>query len=148
MQASLHLAREDEIILTADSVVILDGIIYGKPTDRQHAIQIIEKLQGRTHEVITAICMAREHVIWSDLAKTKVTMATITTEEIEWYIDTHSPFDKAGAYGVQEWIGLCKITQLEGTYANVMGLPVHLVYRAYKERIFKLSIMQARCQLQ
>ncbi len=136
MQASFHLAREDEIILTADSVVILDGDIYGKPTDRDHAIQILEKLQGRTHIVVTAICMARKKTIWSELEKTKVTMASITNEEIKWYVDTYGPFDKAGAYGVQEWIGLCKITQLEGTYANVMGLPVHLVYRAFQERIF------------
>lgn len=135
MKVAIELASPDEMVLTADSVVLLDGIHYEKPVDHADAIHILSKLQGRTHTVITGIVMARNQSIWSGQAETKVTFGPMSEAEIEAYITTYQPFDKAGAYGIQEWVGLCKITNIEGTYSNVMGLPVHLVYQAYIDRI-------------
>ncbi len=119
----------DEIILTADSVVILDGIIYGKPEDRADAIRIIEQLSGRIHQVITGVCLLSQNKKRVFAGVSRVHFNPLSREEIEYYVDTCQPFDKAGAYAIQEWIGLCKIAKIEGTYANIMGLPVDLVYQ-------------------
>ncbi len=128
-----YLEHPDDILLTADSVVILDGTIYGKPTDATDARNILSKLSGRTHQVITGVCLttAETTVAFGDL--TLVTFATISAEEIEHYIHQYQPYDKAGAYAIQEWIGLCKIEKIEGTYANVMGLPVQRVWKALEQ---------------
>ena len=128
-----YLEHPDDILLTADSVVILDGTIYGKPTDATDARNILSKLSGRTHQVITGVCLtnAETTIAFGDL--TLVTFATISTEEIEHYIHQYQPYDKAGAYAIQEWIGLCKIEKIEGTYANVMGLPVQRVWKALEQ---------------
>lgn len=117
-----------EVVLTADSVVIQDGIIYGKPRDEQDAFQILKTLSGRMHEVITGVCLLslQEERVFSGLSK--VWMSPLSDAEIKFYINKYQPFDKAGAYAIQEWIGLCKIEKIEGTYANIMGLPVDLVY--------------------
>jgi septum formation protein len=121
--------EEDEIILAADSVVILDGIIYGKPEDKADARRILQKLSGRVHQVITGVCLMdrKKEKVFSSLSK--VHFLPLSDSEIDFYIDHYQPFDKAGSYAIQEWIGLCKIEHIEGTYANVMGLPVHLVYQ-------------------
>lgn len=133
--AAMHefLEHPDDILLTADSVVILDGTIYGKPTDADDARNILSQLSGRTHQVITGVCLttAETTVAFGDL--TLVTFATISAEEIEHYIHQYQPYDKAGAYAIQEWIGLCKIEKIEGTYANVMGLPVQRVWQALEQ---------------
>lgn len=134
LQAALPLSRPEEIILTADSVVILDGVIFGKPVDRDDAIGILSALQGRTHVVITGVAMGRGDKRWSGSDRTEVSIDPLDQEEIAWYVDRYKPFDKAGAYGVQEWIGMCKISRLIGTYSNVMGLPTHLVYQVFRDR--------------
>ena len=122
------LTNEDQIVLTADSVVIMDDVIYGKPKDRAEAIAVIEKLAGRQHTVITGVCLRSLSKQRSFQGESQVYFKDITRSEIEHYVDTYEPYDKAGAYAIQEWIGLCKIERIEGTYPNIMGLPVELVY--------------------
>lgn len=119
----------EEIVLTADSVVILDGVIYGKPEDRADAIRILQQLSGRVHKVITGVCLLSQKKERVFAGISLVHFKTLSLEEIEYYVDTFQPFDKAGAYAIQEWIGLCKIEKIEGTYSNIMGLPMDLVYR-------------------
>jgi len=128
-KGSLHLLEnEEEVLLTADSVVIIDGVIYGKPKDRAEAIATIEKMSGRMHTVVTGCCLMNRHreVVFSGVSD--VYFNELSRAEIEWYIDECQPFDKAGSYGIQEWIGLAKIRKIVGTYPNIMGLPVDLVY--------------------
>ena len=132
--AAKHLLEnEEEVLLTADSVVILNGKIYGKPENEEDAKQIIRELSGQTHLVITGVCLLSKHKKQSFSGISKVTMKNLTEEEINFYIKNYKPFDKAGSYGIQEWIGLCKISRIEGTYANIMGLPVDLVYQHLSE---------------
>lgn len=121
--------RGEEVILTADTVVLLDQKIYEKPRDHADAVRILAELSGRVHEVITGVCLLSKEKRSTFSGISKVHFGTLTPEEIDYYIKTCQPFDKAGAYGVQEWIGHCKIHKIEGTYANIMGLPVDLVYR-------------------
>ncbi|WP_116107466.1 Maf family nucleotide pyrophosphatase [Lewinella sp. IMCC34191] len=122
------LAAPEEVLLTADSVVILDDEIFGKPRDRDHALQILSRLSGKRHTVVTGCCLKSTHkqVVFSSSAF--VYMNTIRQEEMEAYVDTYRPYDKAGAYAIQEWIGLAKINRIEGTYPTIMGLPVDKVY--------------------
>jgi septum formation protein len=128
-QAAKHLILDREIILSADSVVILEGVIYNKPADYAEAFKMISLLSGKTHRVITGVCLLskEKEVVFSSVSK--VTFAKLTPKEIDYYIQKCQPYDKAGAYGVQDWIGLCKVKKIQGTYANVMGLPVDLVYK-------------------
>ena len=126
---SRHLLQQDnEILLTADSVVILDDEIFGKPRDRAHALAMLGRLSGRRHTVVTGCCLrdARKERVFSGVAE--VHLRPLTSAEIENYVDTYRPFDKAGAYAIQEWIGLTKIHRIEGTYPTIMGLPVDQVY--------------------
>ncbi|CAH0999294.1 dTTP/UTP pyrophosphatase [Neolewinella maritima] len=128
-RGAAHLLQSDhEVLLTADSVVIVDDEIFGKPRDRAHAIATIGRLSGRTHTVITGCCLKSftHEEVFCGVAQ--VQMNRIEPAEIEWYVDTYRPYDKAGAYAIQEWIGLAKIARIEGTYPTVMGLPVDLVY--------------------
>ncbi|WP_116125103.1 Maf family protein [Lewinella sp. IMCC34183] len=128
-EGSLHLlAAAHEVLLTADSVVILDGEIFGKPRDRDHALEMLGRLSGREHTVVTGCCLrSREkEVVFSGAAQ--VQMHTLTAEETGTYVDTCAPYDKAGSYAIQEWIGLAKIRRIVGTYPTVMGLPVDQVY--------------------
>ncbi|MEZ4965061.1 MAG: Maf family protein [Saprospiraceae bacterium] len=129
-QAAAGLIRDREIVIAADSVVILDDVIYNKPVDRADAIRMLRRMSGRRHTVITGVCLLAKEQEKSFSGVTKVWFADLSDTEIEYYIDTCKPFDKAGSYGVQEWIGHCKITRIEGTFPNVMGLPVDLVYDA------------------
>ena len=131
--AVAHLIQDQEIILAADSVVILDGVIYNKPADISEAFRMIRTLSGRQHTVITGVCLLSKEREKTFSGVTNVWFAEMTDEEIAYYVETCKPFDKAGAYGVQEWIGHCKITRIEGTFPNVMGLPVDLVYAALRE---------------
>lgn len=128
-----HLIREREVLLAADSTVVLDGVIYNKPVDHADARQMLKALSGQRHRVVTGVCLSAAERQVSFSGKTDVWFEELTDDEIEYYIETCQPYDKAGAYGVQEWIGLCKIKRIEGTYANVMGLPVDMVYAALKE---------------
>lgn len=126
---SIDLIAEDEILLAADSVVIINNKIYGKPKDKADAIATLQALSGNMHLVITGVCLLSKEKEKTFSSITKVYFEELSLEEIEFYIDQFQPFDKAGAYAIQEWIGLCKIQKIEGTFANVMGLPVSLIYK-------------------
>lgn len=122
--------KDNQILITADTVVIHKGRVIGKPKDREEAIATLHSLSGSKHEVITGI-MIRNHLNalqFSDVSK--VFFSTLIQEDIEYYVDTYHPFDKAGAYGIQEWIGYIGIERIEGSFYNVMGLPTHRLYAA------------------
>lgn len=128
-RAARHFLTGDEVLLAADSVVILGGAIYNKPADAADARRILRALSGQVHRVITGVCLlskVKERVFSGE---SRVHFARLSDEEIDYYIRTCQPFDKAGAYAIQEWIGLCKIDRIEGTYSNIMGLPMDLVYK-------------------
>lgn len=127
------LETEEDILLASDSVVILDNKIYGKPTDRDDAKRILSELSGRVHEVITGICLLSKSKKRVFHAVSRVHFIPLSEAEIDYYIDEYQPYDKAGAYAIQEWIGLCKISKIEGTYTNIMGLPMEAVYRELME---------------
>jgi septum formation protein len=119
----------DEIIVAADTVVILNNTIMNKPLDRNEAIQMLSKLSGQTHLVITGVSIVSKEREESFDDTTKVTFKTLTQAEIEFYVEQYKPYDKAGAYGAQDWIGMVAIHNIEGSYFNVMGLPIHKVYQ-------------------
>lgn len=127
--ASREFIQEDEIILAADSVVILDGVIYGKPIDAADARQMLQKLSGQLHRVITGVCLLSKEREKVFSAESRVQFEPLSEAEIDFYVEKYRPFDKAGSYAIQEWIGLCKISRIEGTFTNIMGLPVDRVYR-------------------
>jgi septum formation protein len=131
-EAARHFIQNDEIVLAADSVVILGDTVYGKPEDVEDARRILRDLSGNIHRVITGVCLLSRHQERVFSGESRVHFAPLSDDEIDYYIHTCQPFDKAGAYAIQEWIGLCKIRHIEGTYANVMGLPVDLVYEALR----------------
>lgn len=131
-RAAVHLIHDREIVLAADSVVILDDVIYNKPENRDDAVRMLRQLSGQMHTVITGVCLLAKEKETVMAGITKVWFDQLSDEEIDYYIDTFKPYDKAGSYGAQEWIGHCKIRRIEGTYPNVMGLPVDLVYEALK----------------
>ena len=119
----------NEIILTSDTVVILNGEFLGKPRDRNEAQQMLRKLSGNEHQVITGISLYSNEKCITKQDITRVFFKELTDREINFYIDHYQPFDKAGAYGIQEWIGYIGVQKIEGSFFNVMGLPVHLVYQ-------------------
>jgi septum formation protein len=124
---------ENDVVITADTVVWINGHALNKPSDRSDAIKMISELSGNTHEVYTAVCVLTKTgktIIWDE---TKVHFSRLDQDEIEFYVDQYKPFDKAGAYGAQDWIGLVGIDKLEGSYFNVMGLPVHKLYALLKQ---------------
>lgn len=124
--------QDNELLVTSDTIVWHSNKALGKPKDRQDAINIIKQLAGDTHEVITSVCMrtTKKNIIFHDI--TTVTFNTMTEDEIMYYVDHYQPFDKAGAYGIQDWIGITAVSQINGSYANVMGLPVDKVYQQLK----------------
>ena len=131
-KAARSFIENDEIILAADSIVILDNIIFGKPANYKDAFQILSALSGKMHKVITGVCLLSKdkEVVFS--AVSKVYFDPLSKEEIDFYITHFQPYDKAGAYAIQEWIGLCRINRIEGLYSNIMGLPVERVYEALR----------------
>lgn len=124
--------KTNEMVITADTVVILDGKIYGKPKDKSDAIDMLMQLQGRTHTVASGVCVATKQKIISFTTTTEVTFAPLTKEEATWYVEKYKPLDKAGAYGIQEWIGCAAVAEIDGSFYNVMGLPVHQLYKVLK----------------
>ncbi|MBU2940587.1 septum formation protein Maf [Lacinutrix sp. C3R15] len=120
--------KDNDILVTSDTIVWHNEKALGKPKDKNEAFQILQTLSNTTHEVITSVCFTTKTSEKTVSAVTKVTFKALTEEEINYYLDTFKPYDKAGAYGIQEWIGLIAITKIEGSYYNVVGLPVHLVY--------------------
>ena len=122
----------NDLLLTADTLVFLDGKILGKPKNTDEAFEMLSSLSGQMHEVITGVCLKYgSHIeVFSDTSK--VYFKPLEAEEIEYYIENYNVLDKAGAYGAQDWIGIVAIEKIEGSYFNVMGLPVHKVYEALK----------------
>ena len=124
---------EDELIITADTIVYVDGEVLGKPQDKEDAARMFRLMSGRTHQVITGVCVQTKEKTVQFASTTDVTFAQLTEEEIGHYIDCFHPFDKAGAYGIQEWIGYIGITGINGSYYNVVGLPVQRLYTVLKQ---------------
>lgn len=125
--------KEKELIITADTVVICEGRILGKPKDKEDAFKMLRFLSDKTHKVTTGVTVATEDKRISFSAETYVTFADLTNDEIRYYVDTYHPFDKAGAYGIQEWIGAVAVSKIEGSFYNVMGLPIHRLYQVLKQ---------------
>lgn len=123
----------DELLITADTIVWLDDRALGKPSDREEAIRMLQALSGKTHQVITGVCLTTQEWQRSFTSTTEVRFAKLTHEEIEYYVDTYSPMDKAGSYGVQEWIGFVGVESISGSYFNVMGLPIQKLYGELKK---------------
>lgn len=118
----------DELVLTADTVVIVDDEVLGKPADGTEARTMLRALSGRTHQVITGVCLTSKDFQHSFRVVTDVTFKILSDNEIDYYVEKYNPTDKAGAYGIQEWIGYIGVTRLEGSYFNVMGLPVQRIW--------------------
>ena len=131
-EAYLPTLADDELLITADTIVYLDGVVMGKPKDADDAKVMLRMLAGRTHEVITGVTLATREKQTTFAVTSLVTFADLTDEEIDYYIMHYRPFDKAGAYGIQEWVGYVGVTCLEGSYFNVMGLPVQRLYTELK----------------
>lgn len=127
-KAAAYEVETDELVITADTVVVVDDDILGKPSDAEDAHRMLSKLSGRTHHVVTGVCMKTSKEEYSFSVATGVTFKTLSDNEIHYYVDKYKPFDKAGAYGIQEWIGYIGVTGLDGSYYNVMGFPVQRVY--------------------
>lgn len=120
--------NDHELLITADTIVWLNGEVLGKPGDREHAREILYKLSGRMHQVVTGVCLATKKKSITFHSETDVEFRTLTNSEIEHYIEICKPYDKAGAYGIQEWIGLAGIIRIQGSYFNVVGLPIDQLY--------------------
>ncbi|MDR2138625.1 MAG: Maf-like protein [Tannerella sp.] len=125
--------KEDELIITADTVVILDNEILEKPRDRNDAIRMLHRLAGRTHEVVTGVVITAANRQSAFSVISAVDFAALTDKEIRYYVDTFQPYDKAGAYGIQEWIGFIGVQGIRGSFYNVMGLPVQRLYQELKK---------------
>ena len=128
-EAYQSMIEPDELLITADTIVWMNGEVLGKPKDREDAIRMLRKLSGASHQVITGVCLTTKGWQNSFTVTTDVTFAVLSEEEIVYYVDKYSPMDKAGAYGVQEWIGFIGVESISGSYYNVMGLPVQKMYR-------------------
>ena len=125
--------KDDELLITADTIVCIDGKVLGKPHDEQEAIEMLKTLRGRTHQVVTGVTLSTTERTESFAAVSNVTFSQLTDEEIKYYVETFRPLDKAGAYGIQEWIGYIGVTGLNGSYYNVMGLPVQRIYTELRD---------------
>lgn len=128
-----RLNMRESIVITADTVVILHGKILNKPADREEAISMLTDLSGNTHRVMTGVCILSKEKEESFEDTTEVTFKRLTPEEIRFYVDNYQPYDKAGAYGAQDWVGMVAIEKIKGSYFNVMGLPINKVYQVLTE---------------
>lgn len=124
--------QADELLITADTIVWLDGRVLGKPSDEREAVEMLQALSGRTHQVYTGVCLTTTGSQRCFSAVSDVRFAPLTDDEIRYYVEHYRPLDKAGAYGVQEWIGMVGVEYIEGSYFNVMGLPVQRLYSELK----------------
>ncbi len=124
--------KDDVLVITADTIVINGTDVLGKPKDKEEAIAMINTLSGNTHIVITGVAITSNQKQYSFSALTEVTFAPLTAEEIEYYVEKYKPYDKAGSYGIQEWIGYIGIESISGSYFNVMGLPTRRLYDTLK----------------
>lgn len=127
--AYVAMMQPGELMITADTIVWLDGQVLGKPVGREDALRMLRTMSGRSHEVFTGVCITTTEWQRSFTAQTEVRFATLSEDEIAYYVDRFQPMDKAGAYGVQEWIGFIGVENISGSYYNIMGLPVQKLYR-------------------
>ena len=132
-EAYRSLIQADELVITADTIVWLDGTVMGKPKDEEEAKDMLMRLSGKTHQVITGVCLTTASTQKTFAKVTDVTFATLTDEEVDYYVTRYQPMDKAGSYGVQEWIGFVGVENLSGSYFNVMGLPIQRLYTELKK---------------
>lgn len=123
----------DEVLLTADTVVAIDNQVLGKPKDEADAFNMLRSLSGKTHQVYTGITIKTANKTFTETHVADVTLDDISDDEIKYYIQKYKPFDKAGSYGIQEWLGMAKISKMTGSFYTIMGLPTHLVYKILKE---------------
>lgn len=131
--AYLPTLAENELLLTADTIVWIDGKVLGKPKDEADAIATLTHLSGKKHQVITGVCLSTQKKERSFTVVSSVLFASLTAEEIAYYVNKYKPFDKAGGYGIQEWIGYIGVEAIEGSYFNVMGLPIQRLYQELKQ---------------
>lgn len=132
-KANAQVIGEDEILLTADTIVAMEQEILLKPKSREEAFVMLKNLSGKTHQVYTAFTIKTNSSEVSKTSKTDVELDKMSEDEIKFYIDHYQPFDKAGSYGIQEWLGMAKIKNINGSFYSVMGLPTDLVYKELKE---------------
>lgn len=130
--AYLPSLKDRQLVITADTVVICDNKILGKPTDKKEAFEMLMSLSGKTHRVVTGVTIITKDKQVTFKTSTDVTFSTISESDAKYYIDCFSPLDKAGAYGIQEWIGCVAVEKINGSFYNVMGLPVHSLYNELK----------------
>jgi len=128
-EAYIDTIEDNELIITADTIVWLDGKVLGKPEDSAHAKEMLASLSGKTHQVMTGVCITTKDIRKEFVSVTDVTFNTLSMEEIDYYVINYKPFDKAGAYGIQEWIGYIGVQSISGSYFNVVGLPIQRLYR-------------------
>lgn len=127
-----NIIGEDELLITADTVVVLDDKVFGKPANPEEAMEMLRQLSGKVHKVASGITITTQNKRTSLTAVTEVKFAELSDEDIRYYVDNYAPLDKAGAYGIQEWIGCVAVEWIKGSYYNVMGLPVHRLYQELK----------------
>jgi len=132
-KAAAYRLQPDELLITADTIVYLDGEVLGKPADEEEARQMLRKLSGKTHQVVTGVTLTTTIMQHSFASVSQVTFAQLSEGEIDYYVTHYHPLDKAGAYGIQEWIGYIGVTSIQGSYFNVMGLPVQRLYTEMKK---------------
>lgn len=132
-KAADYQVPDDAVLITADTVVIIDNEVLGKPKDAAKACHMLGRLSGRTHHVVTGVCLTTSDRQVAFSSKTNVTFRELSPAEIQYYVKTYKPFDKAGAYGIQEWIGHIGVISINGSFFNVMGLPVARVYEELKK---------------
>lgn len=132
-KASAYTIADDELLITADTVVVLDDEVMGKPKDEADAKRMLRELSGHTHQVITGCCLKTSTMEKHFSVTTDVTFKELSDAEIDYYVVNYKPFDKAGSYGIQEWIGYIGVTGLKGSYFNVVGFPVQRIYEAIQD---------------
>lgn len=132
-EAYREVMNDDELVITADTIVWLEGTVMGKSKDEEDAREMLRRLSGRTHQVVTGVCLTTTSMQKTFATVTDVTFSNLTEEEIDYYVTRYRPMDKAGSYGVQEWIGFVGVENLSGSYFNVMGLPIQRLYTELKK---------------
>lgn len=127
-QPLIGFIQKNQFLITADSIVVKDGVVFGKPANKNNAIEILQALSGDTHNVYTGVCISNQSKTQTFTEKSEIKFHHLSQEEIEFYLEKYQPYDKAGSYGIQDWIGLCKVEYIKGTVSNIMGLPIAKVY--------------------
>lgn len=129
----------NEILITADTIVCMGDQVLLKPADRANAVSILRRISANTHSVFTGVHIRSQKLSQSFVALTEVKFGSLTGEEIDYYIDNYKPYDKAGSYGIQEWIGFVGVEEIHGSYFNVMGLPIHMLYRELESFVKQIN---------